>query len=112
MSMTSRQNLVGKKNAYICQTCGKPTVTIDRDEGTTPFQIDCQQKDCKGNAVSEFYNVPQNLEATHEWYRMGPAEARGLKPHLRQHHEMGGLFLRRVSIPMALKPGVIATLKS
>jgi hypothetical protein len=98
--------LVGKKNRYTCQSCGHAYVTVDKDDGTTPFMAPCQAKGCKGMAQSEFYRVPQNLEASHEWYRMGPAEARGLAAHLRQHHEMGGLFLRRVTVPMALRSDI------
>lgn len=97
------KSLVGKKNRYTCQTCGHQFVTVDRDDGTTPFMCGCQKAGCKGMAQSELYRVDQSLTATHEWYRAGAAEARGMKPHFRQHHDMGGLFLRRVPVTMTLQ---------
>ena len=95
-------SLVGKKNRYTCQTCGYQYVTVDKDDGTTPFMAPCQRVTCKGMAQSEFYKIDQSLEATHEWYRAGQVEARSMKPNSRQHHDMGGLFLRRIPITMTL----------
>lgn len=99
-------NLVGTKNRYTCQTCNAWYVTVDRDDGTTPFMAPCQVSFCKGMAQSEFYRVDQSLPATHEWYRASDVEARGMKPNLRQHHDMGGLFLRRVPITMTLRDDI------
>lgn len=97
---------VGKKNRYTCQECGFQFVTVDKDPGTTPFMCGCQKPGCKGTAQSEFYRVDQSLPATHEWYRASDVEARGMKPHVRQHHDMGGLLLRKASVTMALRDDI------
>jgi hypothetical protein len=86
----------GRKNVYTCQMCGESFVTIDRDEGTTPFMTKCHEDDCIGNAQSAFYRVDQSLPATHEWYRASDVEVRTRGPGWRGHHEMGGLFLRKI----------------
>lgn len=106
MSDKNGNSLVGRKNIYTCRTCGHRFVTVDKDDGTTPFMTGCQNLGCTGTAESAFYRVPQELEATHEWYRATPAEARGMKPHMRQHHDMGGLFLRRCTTRMTLRDDV------
>lgn len=96
-------NLVGKKNRYTCQKCNSYYITIDKDDGTTPFMAPCQVRLCDGMAQSEFYRVDQSMPATHEWYRAGDIEARSMKMHLCQHHDWGGLFLRKASVPMTLR---------
>lgn len=106
MSDKNGNSLVGKKNAYICEKCSKPIVTVDRDDGTTPFMTSCEAKGCGGMAYSQFYRVPPGLVATHEWYRASDSEARGMKPGWREHHDMGGLFLRRIPITMTLRDDV------
>lgn len=99
----------GKLNVYRCQgkreflpplgkatqtqaSCGRQTVTIDREPGVTPFIIGCP--DCGGEAQSSMYRVPANLDPTHEWYR--PDSLDGLKPGERDHVERGGLLLRPI----------------
>lgn len=104
MSDKNGKTLVGQKNRYTCQSCGHQYVTVDKDDGTTPFMAPCQAVICKGMAQSEFYRVDQSLEATHEWHRITDSEARGMNPGSRQHHQMGGLFLRRIPITMTLRP--------
>lgn len=106
MSDKDGKNLVGKKNRYTCQSCGHQYVTVDKDDGTTPFMSGCQKPGCKGMAQSEFYRVDQSLPATHEWYRASDSEARGMKPGSRQHHDQGGLFLRKASITMTLREDI------
>jgi hypothetical protein len=52
----------GLVNVYVCELCGKPTITKNRDEGTTPFMLVCRATSgCGGLAISSFYRVPQNL---------------------------------------------------
>lgn len=88
----------GRKNVYTCQTCGAKLVTVDRDQGTTPFMTKCVKGDCVGSAQSSFYNVDQTLTATHEWYRVtDQKELIRLSRAGRNHHEMGGLFIREIS---------------
>jgi hypothetical protein len=85
----------GKLNRYTCRECGGAFVTIDRDDGVTPFMTGCQMRvGCKGPAQSALYRVEQSLRPTHEWYR--PTVLEHLRPGERQHVEMGGLLLRRV----------------
>ncbi len=86
----------GKKNVYTCDTCGRQTVTVDRDDGTTPFMIDCTGSGCKGYMQSSLYRVDQALPATHEWYRPALSEMKNRKRHLRDHVERGGLLLREI----------------
>lgn len=85
----------GKINIYVCDVCKGNMVTIDRDDGTTPFMTSCKAKyGCEGPMVSSMYRVDQTLRPTHEWY--APTVLDHLRPAERQHVEMGGLLLRRV----------------
>lgn len=90
---------MNRKNIYVCQSCGKSVVTIDKDEGVTPFMIECKNtKDCDGDMYSSFYNVDQSLEPEFEWYKPTsfddyPEEYR--KDMIR-HVENGGLDIRRI----------------
>lgn len=106
----------GKKNAYICPRL-HATITIDREEGTTPMFLMCPV--CEEQAVSKMYQLDQSLEPTHEWYKPDEKEiedeitslhklAPGMqKEHIeqsiREHVTMGGLLFR--SIPGAPKKG-------
>jgi hypothetical protein len=89
----------GKKNIYICQSRGHQTVTIDREDGVTPFMIRCRFPDCTSMAESSFYRVDQTLEAFHEWYRPDAAERAKLHPATLEHVERGGLLLRPIYRP-------------
>ena len=90
----------GRKNRYVCQTCGQSIVTVDIEEGVTPFMIGCKAtKDCDGDMYSSFYGVGQSLEATFEWYKptdfsQYPEEHRDA---MREHVEMGGLDIRPIN---------------
>lgn len=82
-----------KINIYTCPD-GHQTVTVDRDEGVTPFIIDCEHGDCKKEAKSSFYRVDQTLIPTHEWYK--PESTEGLGAWEKEHVEMGGLSFRKI----------------
>jgi hypothetical protein len=83
----------GMKNRYVCQTCGKGVITVNVDDGTTPFMILCKAtKGCKGMMYSSFYSVPQELPAQFEWFR--PASLKGYSPEMQEHIQKGGLDLR------------------
>ncbi|MDO8476746.1 MAG: hypothetical protein Q7W02_11280 [Candidatus Rokubacteria bacterium] len=41
-------SVAGKVNVYVCPKCGRGTVTIDRDEGTTPFLLRCRASGREG----------------------------------------------------------------
>lgn len=105
----------GKLNVYICPA-GHQTVTVDRDEGTTPFMTGCTMLGCEQTATSHFYRVPQTLKATHEWFAPTPEElevfcksaverlrpkwgpaADGVADNIRDHVTRGGLLLRCVA---------------
>lgn len=99
----------GQKNIYVCRDCGYQMITIDRDEGTTPFTTacirSCKAKNAglyrdKGTMESRFYNprfIPPNEKPTHEWYRPDDREIRDIRnPNILQHVAMGGLMLRRI----------------
>jgi transcription elongation factor Elf1 len=100
MTRTSFQYM---KNAYSCEKCGKITVTIDRDHGTSPFLTQCPN--CKQSLMkSEFYRVPQHVVPTHEWYKPTAVELEivcmGKEPEhkngIREHVRRGGLLLREI----------------
>lgn len=88
----------GKKNVYICPK-GHKTVTVDADEGVTPFMLRCRQKDddgkhnCTEMGRSSMYQVDQNLTAEYEWYK--PDNLKGLNDAEKEHVRRGGLMLRK-----------------
>lgn len=87
----------GKKNIYTCEKCAGAFVTIDRDDGTTPFMTTCRATDgCNGMAQSSFYRVDQALTPAYEWRRLTDAEAAQMPAGSQHHHVMGGLFLRPI----------------
>lgn len=89
----------GKKNVYLCQKCGHGFVSIDVDEGVTPFMTGCLRDGCDGWAQSTFYRVDPMLKeipAALEWYR--PTALDGLKHRVRLHVEKGGLISRRTEV--------------
>lgn len=104
----------GKKNLYLCHSCGRGVVTLDRDEGVTPFAITCDN--CGKSAYSFFYRLPPNIAEVvtpaFEWYRPTAAELDevcktltrpGMADATRDHVCKGGL-LKRVYVP-AVKEG-------
>jgi len=94
----------GKKNAYRCAGCGHEIVTVDRDDGTTPFSMDCIA--CGGGAFSAFYNIDQDRVASHEWYIPGAeerAELLRLYPQtITAHVDEGGLLCRSIGGDVSL----------
>ena len=101
--------LLPRENVYTCQKCGRYTVTVDVDEGVTPFMIQCRAQDgpprrCTGMAHSNFY--PKGPRPKHigppqwEFYKPTDAELRvkykgDLLEQMREHVSKGGLDLRR-----------------
>jgi len=86
----------GEKNIYQCTDCCGVVVTIDRDEGVTPFMIDCKAtKGCTGIMESHFYRCDQMYRAEFEWYRPGRLERLFLNRQTKEHFKMGGLILRK-----------------
>lgn len=62
----STQNMVGKKNVYICAN-KHLTVTVDKDPGVTPWVIKCPEEGCGADAKSQMYPVGFDGPATYEW---------------------------------------------
>lgn len=88
----------GKINVYTCQL-GHQTVTVDLEEGVTPFMIRCKQKhglkyDCTEMAQSCMYACPQILTPEYEWYK--PTDLKKLNKGEREHVAQGGLLLRKI----------------
>lgn len=93
-------------NVYVCQVCGGHTVTVDVDEGVTPFMIGCRRqqgprRQCKGIAQSSFYQrVPLHIgEPQWEWYRPTDEQLKNIYSgdsleQMREHVAKGGLDLR------------------
>lgn len=89
-----------KKNIYTCDQCHGHIVTVDVDDGVTPFMISCYAHPrCKGTMRSSGYRVfDQTMAASHEWYRPAPVD---VKPAEVDHVLRGGLLLREAK-PMGL----------
>jgi hypothetical protein len=93
----------GKENVYTCDKCGGMTVTVDVDEGVTPFTLICRasgrEGDCDGRAYSSMYpngpRPPHIPEPSWEWYRPDAEEMKFLSGAMREHVERGGLEIRR-----------------
>lgn len=90
---------VGKKNIYTCPM-EHQTITIDKDEGVTPFMIGCKHPGCSLPAQSAFYRVDPITSgpATHEWYKPDIVEIKTLegKDQILGHIRQGGLLLREI----------------
>lgn len=93
MNKTAR--FPGRINVYTCQTCGRQTVTIDRDEGVTPFYLSCRRPRCPGPAQSACYRVPPGLTPEMEWYK--PPAVEEIPEGFREHVRKGGLLLRDIA---------------
>lgn len=89
-----------RKNVYLCDVCGAGWVSVDIDEGVTPFMDLCPI--CRtGMGTSLMYNIPQQILAEKpariEWRKPTPDEVREASPAARHHNQQGGLF-RAVAI--------------
>lgn len=95
-----------KINVYICPVCHGNTVTIDRDEGVTPFLLDCRASGetgkCKGMAQSSFYQAFHPMpEPAWEWYKpTDPVELSKMSKAMLIHVAQGGLQIRRINKPL------------
>lgn len=89
-------NLKGKRNRYTCEHCSQSIVTIDRDEGVTPYCLLCKVTPyCKGFMQSAMYRGIWE-EPTHEWRKPTPEEYATLHESVKLHVDMGGLCLHRI----------------
>ncbi len=87
----------GKKNIYVCEKCKGHVVSVDVDQGVTPFTIDCKATAfCSGWMKSSMYRVwDQDMRADWEWYR--PPVVQILSPQAQAHVDQGGLLLRKAT---------------
>lgn len=84
-------------NRYTCTSCEGHIVTIDRDDGTTPFMLRCRATDgCNGMMQSSFYRVPPYAVPTFEWRKPTYTEFRKSSKAMQQHFEMGGLDIHPI----------------
>lgn len=91
-----------RQNRYTCQTCNGSIVTVDRDEGVTPFMICCRATPgCRGAMYSSFYRGEPGTP-TYEWRKATPAEYAKSSPEMREHFDMGGLDIH--ALPTDAKP--------
>lgn len=90
----------GQKNIYVCRECRGHIVTVDLDEGVTPFLLPCKETlKCVGLMQSSMYRVyDQEIKADWEWYKPTMDERRKLNPFAQEHVTMGGLLLRKVNL--------------
>lgn len=90
----------GKKNVYLCTSCGRGTITLDLDEGTTPFMTSCITEGCDSMMTSCFYKIPQEIlvrcDHALEWYKPSVVEFTRLNDYQRDHVTKGGLLSRVV----------------
>lgn len=92
-----------ERNAYRCRLCEFLIVTINRDQGTTPFLIGCQAgSGCGGMMQSHFYRLPDGApEPSYEWYRPDLKALRRLNrgdSAAAEHVLKGGLLLRKIAV--------------
>lgn len=95
-------SLIGKHNSYTCDTCRKSIITIDRDDGTTPFMLGCRATaGCKGMMQSAFYTGPlinAGAQATFEWRKATYKEYVRASREMKQHFDMGGLDIHPIKL--------------
>lgn len=103
----------GAENVYTCRKCKAQLVTIDRDEGVTPFMMRCgsyNPNGCGGDMTSAFYPKgprPSHIPApTHEWYAPDEQERKRYRkqPGMLDHINNGGLLIRAILPPATPQP--------
>lgn len=95
-------DLTGRENCYVCETCRGVLNTVHRVHGTTPFMLGCRATaGCRGWMRSQWYppTRPTGVPApSHEWYKPGKSGYRKLSPEMRDHVDRGGLLLRPIAV--------------
>lgn len=91
---------VGDVNGYYCRSCTGIIYIRHADEGVTPMFLACRAtKGCKGSMASMMYRLPDPefhpLHITYEWFT--PDDLSGYDEAMREHIQMGGLDLRRIT---------------
>lgn len=90
--------IIGQRlNRYTCQSCGGSIITVDRDEGVTPFMLLCRAKPgCKGHMYSSFYKNVQGTP-TYEWRKPTLAEFQKYPRAMQEHCKQGGLDIHPIA---------------
>lgn len=90
-------SMIGRLNAYMCIRCRSVIVTEQIDEGVTPITIRCRANvECGGEMMSRFYRLPENAPpVSHEWYKPGMDEYKGMSRALQEHVQKNGCLLRK-----------------
>ena len=108
-------------NAYTCKKCKVTVITIDKDEGVTPFMISCltkidkmsslveypknRREKCNGDMYSHFYTVPPFVTPLFEWFkpdidaldkRYFPVIVKLYNKDMQDYIKNGGLDLRKI----------------
>jgi hypothetical protein len=92
----------GSINGWTCHTCGRYTVAVHKDDGTTPMMLGCRATEgCDGIAMSMGYppgDPPDHiLELLNfEWYKPSRKEYKKLDAASKDHVSKGGLLIRRI----------------
>lgn len=98
-------NQRNRVNKYTCQVCGNWVVTVDVDDGHTPFMIRCTEtKDCSGMMQSGFYTCEQTLEPAYEWRKPTKTEYFQLPMTAREYVDQGGLMIYLIKRPLTPMP--------
>lgn len=92
-----------RENVYTCTKCGGYTVTVDVDDGITPFILRCRasgkEGECNGRAYSSCYpNGPRPAKIpppAWEWFKPIGSEYNKLSRDMKEHVDKGGLDLRK-----------------
>jgi len=85
----------GQRNAYTCTTCRDQIITVNLEDGTTPFMICCRK--CDGAMHSAFGQVPLGNQPTHGWHKPKGDEYDHLDRLEKDHVDKGGLLLRELT---------------
>lgn len=84
-------------NRYDCNSCGGHIITVDRDNGVTPFALACRAtKGCNGDMYSSFYRGVFG-RPTFEWRKATPAEYAAASAGMKAHFAQGGLDLHPIN---------------
>ena len=83
-------------NRYTCDACGDSIITMDADEGTTPFMLGCRATaDCEGMMQSSMY---RGVSGTPDfvWRRPTRDEYKLSSADMKHHFDLGGLDIFRI----------------
>jgi hypothetical protein len=86
-----------KKNRYTCKTCGGNIITVDLDEGTTPFMLGCRATHgCRGMMQSSCYRGVTG-EPAFVWRKPTADEYRCASLGMKEHFDQGGLDIHPIT---------------